>query len=133
MSKPIYKIWYTWFVLIIFLWSISFVAGFAFGQDCKYVNYVNYDINGNIVNSKQEYVCETPKQIVEVHTYPNKDAHDVMSSKVYGIPLNAYENPEEVLYNMQEDLKIARKRNAINAQVNEGVIKSVFWMLSILN
>ena len=78
-------------------------------------------------------MCETPKQIVEVHTYPNKDAHDVMSSKVYGIPLNAYENPEEVLYNMQEDLKIARKRNAISAQVNEGVIKSVFWMLSILN
>ena len=56
-----------------------------------------------------------------------------MSSKVYGIPLNAYENPEQVLYNMQEDLIAARKQAAINAQINEGVVKSVFYILSIFN
>jgi hypothetical protein len=108
------------------------VAGFAFGQDCKYVNTINYDKAGEIINSKQEYNCETPKQIVEVHTYPNEDARNVMSSKVYGIPLNAYENPEQVLYNMQEDLKQARNDAAFNAQVNEGVIKSMFYLLSFI-
>jgi len=93
------------FLGLLIIWYVAFVAGFAFGQDCKYVNTINYDKAGEIINSKQEYNCETPKQIVEVHTYPNEDARNVMSSKVYGIPLNAYENPEQVLYNMQEDLK----------------------------
>ena len=121
------------FLTLFVVWFCTFVAGFAFGQDCKYVNYVNYDTNGDIINSKQEYVCETPKQIVEVHTYPNKDAHDVMTSKVYGIPLDAYENPQQVLYNMQEDLIMAEKRNAMNKSINDGVVKSVFYLLSIFN
>lgn len=120
------------FLGLLIIWYVAFVAGFAFGQDCKYVNTINYDKAGEIINSKQEYNCETPKQIVEVHTYPNEDAHNVMSSKVYGIPLNAYENPEQVLYNMQEDLKQARNDAAFNAQVNEGVIKSMFYLLSFI-
>lgn len=120
------------FLGLIIIWYVAFVAGFAFGQDCKYVNYINYDNNGDIISSKQEYICETPKQIVEVHTYPNKEAHDVMSSKIYGIPLNAYKNPEQVLYNMQEDLKQARRDAAFNAKFNDGVIKSMFYMLSFI-
>ena len=52
MSKPIYKIWYTWFVLIIFLWSISFVAGFAFGHDCTYVNNIIHDNKAANLKSK---------------------------------------------------------------------------------
>jgi|DEB0MinimDraft_4_1074332.scaffolds.fasta_scaffold03913_5 hypothetical protein len=120
------------FLGLLIIWYVAFVAGFAFGQDCKYVNTINYDKAGEIINSKQEYNCETPKQIVEVHTYPNEDARNVMSSKVYGIPLNAYENPEQVLYNMQEDLKQARNDAAFNAQVNEGVIKSMFYLLSFI-
>lgn len=121
------------FISILLIWYCAFLAGFAFGQDCRYVNHISYDTNGSIINSKQEYVCETPKQIVEVHTYPNKDAHDVMTSKVYGIPLDAYENPQQVLYNMQEDLIMAEKRNAMNKSINDGVVKSVFYLLSIFN
>lgn len=119
------------FLGLIIIWYVAFVAGFAFGQDCKYVNYIDYDTNGNIINSKQEYICETPKQIVEVHTYPNKDAHDVMSTKLYGIPLNAYENPSEALYNMQEDLLRAREKNAFNSQINDGAVKGIFYLLSL--
>ena len=119
------------FLSLLIIWYCAFFAGFAFGQDCKYVNYVNYDVNGNIVNSKQEYVCETPKQIVEVHTYPNKDAHDVMQTKVYGLTLNSYENPSEVLYNMQRDLEKTKNREKIQQVLSSKNMTSIFYFLSM--
>ena len=99
----------TWLILI---WFGSFWAGFAYGQDCTYINNIVHDTNGDVVSSTTEYVCKTPPKVVEVHTYPNKDAHDVMSSKIYGLPLNSYENPEQVLYNIQVDLMLAEQKAA---------------------
>lgn len=70
MSKPIHKIWFTWFVLIMFLWSVSFVAGFAWGsQNCVYTTIIEYDNDGDILNSKQEYKCESPQTHVGVGPY----------------------------------------------------------------
>ena len=127
MSKPIYKIWYTWFVLIIFLWSISFVAGFAFGQDCTYVNNIIHDKEGNIVKSSQEYVCKTPPKVVEIHTYPNKDAHNVMQTEVYGLSLNSYENPQQVLYNMNREIEM----NRAIADNNLNMLSKISFFLSM--
>lgn len=42
------------------IWMCSFLAGFAFGQDCTLTTVVNYNDNGSIVNSTQKYVCKTP-------------------------------------------------------------------------
>lgn len=74
MSKPIYKLWFTWFTLIVFLWSVSFVAGYAWGsQNCVYTTVIEYDNNGQILNSKQEYKCESPPTYVGVGPqYPNE-------------------------------------------------------------
>jgi len=122
------------FLSLLLIWYCAFVAGFAFGQtnqDCVYVNNIVHDKDGRVVSSSQEYVCKTPPKVVEIHTYPNKDSHDVMKTKVYGIPLNAYENPSQVLYNMQEDLLRARKKEAFNAQISDGTIKGMFYLLSL--
>ena len=42
---------------------ICMVGNPSFAQDCDYVKIVQYE-NGKIVNSKTEYVCESPPTII---------------------------------------------------------------------
>ena len=43
--------------------AICMVGNPTFAQDCDYVKIVQYE-NGKIVNSKTEYVCESPPTII---------------------------------------------------------------------
>lgn len=113
------------FLSLLIIWYMSFVCGFAFGQttaDCSYVNIVTYNSKQEIISSKQEYICNTPPQITHVHTYPNKDAMEVMNMKVYGIPLASYENPAEVIYNMNMEIVRANTPPAIDTSAIEGLV-----------
>ena len=99
------------FLSLLIIWYCAFVAGFAFGQtnqDCTYVNKIEHNLQGEIVSSTQEYICKTPPKVIEIHTYPNKDAHDVMQTEVYGLTLDSYENPSQVLYNMNTEIEMNR-------------------------
>ena len=96
---------------LIFIWYFGFVATFAFGQtnqDCTYVNKIEHGLDGEIISSTQEYICKTPPKVIEIHTYPNKKAHDVMQTPVYGLTLDSYENPTQVLYNMNTEIQMNR-------------------------
>ena len=43
--------------------AICMIGNPTFAQDCDYVKIVQYE-NGKIVNSKTEYVCESPPTII---------------------------------------------------------------------
>ena len=120
------------FLSFLIIWYCAFVAGFAFGQtnqDCTYVNKIMHDLDGKVVSSTQEYICKTPPKVVEIHTYPNKNAHDVMQTKVYGLTLDSYENPTQVLYNMDREIQMNRAITQNNLQF----ITTIGSFLSMFN
>lgn len=43
--------------------AICMIGNPTFAQDCDYVKIVQYE-NGKIINSKTEYVCESPPTII---------------------------------------------------------------------
>jgi hypothetical protein len=58
------------FFILVLIWTSSFWAGYAYGmegQNCVYTTIIEYDNNGQILNSKQEYKCKSPAPVIVHH------------------------------------------------------------------
>ena len=64
------RIYQECFFILVLIWTSSFWAGYAYGQEgqnCIYTTIIEYDSNGQILNSKQEYKCNSPSPVIVSH------------------------------------------------------------------
>ena len=82
------------FFILVLIWTSSFWAGYAYGQEgqnCVYTTIIEYENNGQILNSKQEYKCKSPAPVIVHHV----GVGPATSNELISLDINVFNSGKE--------------------------------------